>query len=131
MKKFLLFLVVVVVLGFQGYKVLDRRTEERSARERVSLMFERLKSGSVPDEQDAIGYWHVGHPETASTETVNGFAKFRAQRNLGRVDSYSITSSEVHEGDAARSRYVDIVCSVNGKDLKIRAVHKFPLEWVD
>ena len=131
MKRFLLFALVLGVLGFQGYKTLDRRADERNARERVSLMFERLKSGSLPDEQDAIGYWHVGHPETASTETANGFAKFRAQRNIGPVESYSIVSTRVSETGTAASRYVDVVCTVHGRDLKIRAVHKFPLEWID
>jgi hypothetical protein len=130
-KKFLLVALILGVLGFQGYKVLDRKADERNARERVSLMFERMKSGSLPDEQDAIGYWHVGHPETASTETANGFARFRAQRNVGRVETYSIVSTQVSEGGIAASRYVDIVCVVNGRDLKIRAVHKFPLEWID
>ena len=131
MKKFLLFVVVVGIAAFQGYKSLDRKAEERNARERIGLMFERMKSGSVPDEQDAIGYWRVGHPETASGETANAFAKFRGERSLSRVDSYSIGSSQVVEGGDAAQRHVDVTCTVNGRELKIRAVHNFPLQWID
>lgn len=131
MKKFL---VVVIVLGFAafyGYKILDRKADERHARERVSLMFERLKSGTLADEQDAIGYWRVGHPEVASEASANDFARFRGARQIGRVQSFNLVSSAVVEGSDAFQRHVDIVCNVNGRPLKIRATHGFPLEWSD
>jgi len=131
MKKFLLIAIVLGFAAFQGFKVLDRRADERNARQRVSLMFERLKSGTLADEQDAIGYWHVGHPEAASEATANEFARFRADRKLGRIESFTLLSSQLVELSDASQRHVDIICNVNGTQLKIRAVHAFPLQWID
>ena len=131
MKKFLIVVVVLGIVAVQGYKILDRKADERNARQRVSLMFERLKSGTLADEQDAIGYWRVGHPEAASQETANLFARFRGERNIGRVDSYSFVSSKLVEGGDASQRYVDIDCTVNGRPLRLRATHAFPLQWID
>jgi hypothetical protein len=130
-KKFLLFAAIVGIIVVQGYKVLDRKAEERNAHQRVSLMFERLKTGILADEQEAIGYWRVGHPESPSDETANAFAKFRGQRNLSRIESYSIVSSQLIEGNVALGRHVDFQCVVNGRPLRIRATHKLPLEWLD
>ncbi len=131
MKKFLLIVIVLGFVAFQGYKILDRKADERNARQRVSMMFERLKSGTLADEQDAIGYWHVGHPEAASEATANEFARFRAERKIGRVESFTLLSSKLVELGDASQRHVDIICDVNGQQLNIRAVHAFPLQWND
>lgn len=131
MKRFLLIVIVLGFVAFQGYKVLDRKAEERNARQRVSLMFERLKSGTLADEQDAIGYWRVGHPEPATEASANEFSRFRSERNLGRVESFTLLSSQLVELGDASQRHVDIICTVNGHQLKIRAVHTFPLQWID
>ena len=130
MKKFILFLVVAGVLAVQGYKILDRKADERNSRERISKMFERLQSGSLADEQEAIGYWRVGHPESASEETANAFARFRARKGLRKIETYAITSSHVVDGSGA-ARSIEFVCLVNGRELRIRARHGFPLEWID
>lgn len=131
MKKFLLVVIVLGIAAFQGFKVLDRKADERNARQRVSLMFERLKSGTLADEQDAIGYWRVGHPEAASEGTANEFSRFRAEGKLGKVESFTLLSSQVVEGSDASQRHVDVVFDVNGQQRKIRAVHAFPLKWID
>lgn len=131
MKKFLLIVIILGFAAFQGYKVLDRKADERHARQRVSLMFERLKSGTIADEQDAIGYWRVGHPEPASEASANDFARFRGGRKLGRVESFTLLSSQIVERGDASQRQVDIICNVNGQQLKIRAVHASPLQWID
>lgn len=131
MKKFLLIVIVLGFAAFQGYKILDRKADERNARQRVSLMFERLKSGTLADEQDAIGYWRVGHPEAATQESANEFERFRSEGKLGRVESFTLVSSQIVELGDASQRHVDIVCNVNGHPLKIRAVHAFPLKWIN
>jgi hypothetical protein len=131
MKKFLVIVIVLGFAAFQGFKILDRKAEERNARERVSLMFERLKTGVLADEQDAIGYWRVGHPEPASDSSANEFGRFRSQGKLGRIESFTLVSSRLYELNDASQRHVDIVCTVNGRQVKIRAVHGLPLEWID
>ncbi len=131
MKKFLLIAVVLGVVAFQGYKILDRKAEERNARQRIATMFERLKGGTLADEQEAIGYWRVGHPEVPSEESVNLFARFRAKRGLGKIESYTVVSSRVAEGGDTSQRFIDFVCTVNGREVKIRARHGQPLEWID
>ncbi len=131
MKKILLFVVIAGVVVVQGYKVLDRKAEERNAQQRVSLMFERLKTGVLADEQEAIGYWRVGHPEATDESMVSAFSAFRKERGIGRVETFSIVSSQLFEGAEAQLRYVDFLCTVNGRQLRIRARHKLPLEWIN
>lgn len=131
MKKFLIFVVVLAIVGFQGYKILDRRAFEENSRKRVEGMFENLKSGNLADEQDAIGYWRVGHPEAASQDSVNSFARFRSAGNFGAVQSFGIVSTETGAASDSYARYIDLTCQVNGKTLRIRARHHQPLEWVN
>jgi hypothetical protein len=129
MKKLILAVVVLAVAGFQIYKVTDRKAFEENSRKRVLSMMESLQRDTIPDEQDAIGYWRIGHPEVAREENVNAFARFRATGGLGPVKTFSIVSSQLVDASDTYARYVEITCMVNGKQLRIRARHHQPLEW--
>jgi len=130
-KKFLLAVVVLALVGFQGYKVLDRRAFEENSRKRVQSMFDSLKTGVLADEQEAMGYWRVGHSEVANEENASAFARFRAAGKIGTVQSFEIVSSQVVGASDTYARSVEITCEVNGKTLRLRARHHQPLEWIN
>ncbi len=93
-------------------------------------MFDNLKSGSLADEQDAIGYWRIGHPEVANSESVAAFGRFRSEGSLGAIQSFSLVSSQVVAASDSYARSAEVTCQVNGKTVRIRARHKQPLEWI-
>ena len=130
MRKFLIVIAVLAVAGFFGYKKLDGRALEENSRTRVEGMLTSLRSGSLADEQEAIGYWRVGHPEAASEANANAFARFRAEGPLAEVKSFTIVSTQLIPASSADARSVEITVDVNGKPLRLRARHKQPLEWI-
>ena len=93
MKKFLIAVVVLAAAGLVGFKKLDNSAFERNSRLRVENMLKNLQTGRLADEQEAIGYWRVGHPEAATEASVSAFARFRAEGSLGEVKSFSIVSN--------------------------------------
>jgi hypothetical protein len=126
-------LLAIVILGIaavQIFKMTDRRAFEESSRKRVQLMLENLQAGGTSYEQDAMGYWRVGHPKTANEDKANDFARFRSQGGLGGVQSFSITSTKLNEATNTYDRYVEIAFVVNSKPLRVRAKQARPLEWV-
>ncbi len=131
MKKFLLVVVALALVGFQGYKILDRRAFEENSRKRVQGMFDSLRTGVLADEQEAIGYWRVGHPEASNEENANAFARFRSAGKLGAIQSFELVSSQVVAASDSYARSVEITCEVNGKTLRLRARHHQPLEWIN
>ena len=130
MKKFLIVIAVLAVAVFFGYKRLDGRALEANSRGRVEGMLKSLQSGTLADEQEAIGYWRVGHPEAANEANANAFARFRAEGALGVVTSYAVVSSVLVPGSSADTRSVEIAVNINGKPFRLRARHKQPLEWI-
>ncbi len=130
MRKFLIIMAVLAVAAFFGYKKLDGRALEANSRTRVESMLKNLQSGSLADEQEAMGYWRIGHPEAASESNVNAFARFRNEGPLGEVKSFAIVSTQLTPASSATGRSVEITVDVNGKPLRLRARHKEPLEWI-
>ena len=131
MKKFLLIVIVLGFAAFQIFKYTDRKAFEENSRKRVQAMFEGLQRGDTASEQDAIGYWRIGHTEAPSQDSVNGFARFRSAGSLGGVQSFSIVSTQLVDASDTYTRYVDVTCLVNSKTLRIRARHHQPLEWAN
>ena len=130
MKKFLIVLAVLAVAGFFGYKKLDSRALEAHSRERVEGMLKGLQAGTLADEQEAMGYWRIGHPEPASDANANAFARFRGEGQLGEVKSFTIVSTQLIPASSATGRSVEISATINGKPVRLRAKHKQPLEWI-
>lgn len=130
MKKFLIVTVVLAAVGFVGFKKLDNSALERSSKQRVEGMLKGLQSGSLADEQDAIGYWRVGFPEATTEAATNAFGRFRSEGGLAEVKSFSVVSTQLVPGTDTVARAVEVTAEINGKTVRLRARHKQPLEWI-
>lgn len=123
-------LIALIVLGVRYFKHTDQKAFHDFSKDRVEKLFDNLKSGRTADEQDAMGYWRVGHPEPASSEKFTAFEKFMEKKNLPmRVQSYEYLSSELVDGDDVVNRYVRLTCRVDGRELAMIIRHKLPIEW--
>jgi hypothetical protein len=119
-----------VVLFVQFFKSTDERAFHDYAKDRVQKTFDSLKSGKIADQQDAIGYWRIGHPEPATEGALNSFEKFLAEKQLTlRVGSYQYVSSEVVDGEDQVNRSVRLVCMVDGKRLTLTVRQGHALDW--
>ena len=132
LKKLVILGVVIagVVLFVQYMKGTDEQAFHNYAKERVQNTFESLKGRSTADEQDAIGYWRIGHPEPATEGALSSFEKFLAQKDLTMdVGSYEYVSSEVLAGQDQVNRSVRLTCRVDGKRLTLIVRQGYPLDW--
>jgi len=124
--------IAVIVMGVGYFKKTDQRAFHEFSRARVQNLFDSLKSGGTADQQDAMGYWRVGHPEPASSEKFTAFEKFLEKKGVPmRVSSYEYLSSELVDGDDVVNRYVRLRCRVDGRELGMVIRQKLPIEWAD
>ena len=124
--------IAVIIMGVGYFKKTDQRAFHEFSRARVQNLFDSLKSGGTADQQDAMGYWRVGHPEPASSEKFTAFEKFLEKKGVPmRVSSYEYLSSELVDGDDVVNRYVRLRCRVDGRELGMVIRQKLPIEWAD
>jgi FtsZ-interacting cell division protein ZipA len=123
-------LIAVIVFGVQYFKKTDQRAFHVNSKDRVQKLFDNMKSGRTADQQDAMGYWRVGHPETASSEKITAFERFLEKKDLPmQISSYEYVSSELVNGNDVVNRYVLLTCEVDGRELSMIIRHKMPIEW--
>ena len=126
-------IIVAIIFGVQYFKKTDQRAFHTFSVERVQNLFDNLESGRTADQQDAIGYWRVGHPEATDEGKLTRFENFMNKKGLNsiKIKSYEYVSSELIDGDDVVNRYVLLRCKVEGRDLSMIIRHKMPIEWAD
>jgi hypothetical protein len=124
--------IALIVFGVRTFKSTDQKAFHDFSIQRVQNLFDNLSSGNTADQQDAMGYWRVGHPEPANAEKWTAFERFMEKKDLPmRVASYDYVSSELVDGDDVVNRYVRLSCRVDGRELGMIIRHKMPIEWAD
>ena len=126
-------IIAAIVFGVQYFKKTDQRAFHTFSVDRVQKLFDNLQSGGTADQQDAVGYWRVGHPEATNESNLTMFENFMEKKGLSsiKVGSYEYVSSELVDGDDVVNRYVRLDCRVEGRDLSMIIRHKTPIEWAD
>ena len=124
--------ILAIILGIQYFKKTDQRAFHDLSKGRVQNLFDNLKSGRTADEQDAMGYWRVGHPETATEANLRSFERFMEAKSLPtQIKTYEFISSELVAGDDVVNRHVRLECKVDGQRLSMVIHHKLPIEWAN
>jgi hypothetical protein len=125
-------IAALVVFGVQYFKKTDRKAFQEHSKERVQKLFDNLKSGRTADQQDAVGYWRVGHPEGTTEAKLQDFERFLKEKNIPmKIKSYEFVSSELVEGEDVVNRYVLLNCKVDDRSLSMMIRHKTPIRWAD
>lgn len=125
-------LVALIVYGVKYFKQTDQHAFHELSKERAQKMFDNLKSGRSADQQDAIGYWRVGHPEGTDQVNLQAFKHFLETKGLSMdVQKYEYVSSELFSGDDTANRFVRLECKADGHKLSMDIRFKEPIEWAD
>ncbi len=132
LKKLVMVGVVIglIIYGVKYFKETDQRAFHQYSVDRVEKVFANLDSGAISDEEEAIAYFFVGHPASASQDSEKAFLQFLKDKGLSKKNgSYEYISSELVDGDDVLNRYVSLKAKIQGHDLTIRIYNKYPLQW--
>lgn len=132
LKKLVMVGVVIglIIYGVKYFKETDQRAFHEYSVDRVEQVFANLESGAISDEEEAIAYFFVGHPASASEDSEMAFLKFLKEKGLRTKNgSYEYISSELVDGTDVLNRYVRLKCKIQGHELTMRIYNKIPLQW--
>jgi len=120
----------LIIYGVKYFKETDQRAFHEHSVNRVEMVFANLESGSISDEEEAIAYFFVGHPDPASEDSEKAFLQFLGEKSLSKKNgSYEYISSELVDGNDVLNRFVRLKCKVQGRELTMNIYNKAPLMW--
>ena len=134
MKKIIILIVIVAAAygGITLFKIKDKEAFTNASRERVEKMLAGIQSKQSALENDAIGYWYDGNPDTSFDEAiVNGFDAFKTKKGIYAVRNYEVLSATLVNGDDQVGRWVEVRFKANGKSLGVIVRHKSTMEWMN